>query len=180
MSSTTEQGAAPTRGRAPVAELLIGAFLVLLGAGVLLAAAELRGGNVTDPLGPRGFPTLLGLGFLCSGLAVAVQALRHSRHPVTSPVVADEDDDGPALKLRLLLASAAVVLYAVVLPVAGFLLTTIAFTAGMIRVQGGAAPKAYVAMVLGFPLAVYLLFQVVLGVPLPSGFFDPAMLLEGL
>lgn len=172
------KGPVEVRGRLPVTELVIGAILALVGVGVLLAAAELRGGSTTDPLGPRGFPTLLGIGFIGAGLAVALQALRRARRPAPdTQQTEDEDADGPALKLRLVLSSAAVVLYVVLLPVVGFFLTTIAFVAGMIRLQGGAAPRAYVAMVLGFPTAVYLLFRVLLRVPLPAGFFDPGVLL---
>lgn len=179
---TTDPEAPSTRGRSPLTDVVVGGVLLLVGVGVLLATAQLRGGGPTDPLGPRGFPGLLGVGFLLVGIAVIVSSVRNARRAGAGEVArdaGDEDDDGPALKLRLALASAAVVLYVVVLPVAGFLLTTAAFVAGVIWLQGGARTRPFVAMVIGFPAAVYVLFSVLLGVPLPPGVFDPVLLLGG-
>ncbi|MBA3309776.1 MAG: tripartite tricarboxylate transporter TctB family protein, partial [Nocardioidaceae bacterium] len=151
------------------------------GIGVILAAAQLKAGSTTDPLGPRGFPGLLGLGFLGAGVGLLVKTTLAGRRPADDVVSVmdlddDEEDEGPANRFRLVVAALAVIAYVLLLPYGGFLLTTGAFLAVMIKLQGGAALRPFVAMVIGFPVAVFLLFAVILGVPLPSGVFDPLLL----
>ena len=165
-----------------VTDLVLGGLLLAFGLVVVLAAAQLKAGSTTDPLGPRGFPLLLGLGFLGAGAGLLVKTVLTARRPADSVDalldLEDEEDDGPANRPRLVLGASAVVAYVLLLPYAGFLLTTAVFLAAMIRLQGGARPRAFVAMVVGFPTAVWLLFAVVLNVPLPSGVFDPLLLTD--
>lgn len=164
-------------------DLVLGAVLLAFGLVVALAAAQLKVGSTTDPLGPRGFPLLLGIGFVGAGIGLLVTTVVPSRAPADGverllQEEDDEQDDGPANRPRLVLGAAGVLAYVLVLPYGGFLLTTAVFLAGMIRLQGGAAPRAFLAMVLGFPTAVWLLFAVILNVPLPSGVFDPLLLTD--
>lgn len=172
------------RERLPVTDLVLGGVLLLVGVGLLLASAQLQAGSATDPLGPRGFPSLLGVGFVGSGIALLAKAALVARHPAAYVADADaehgdEEDHGPAMRSRLLLASLTIVAYVLVLPVGGFLLSTPAFITATIALQGGAARRSFIAMVVGFPIAVYLLFAVLLGVPLPTGVFDPLLLAGG-
>jgi hypothetical protein len=174
---STQSPATPIRERLPVTDLVLGGLLVLLGAGLYLASAQLQGGSPTDPLGPRGFPSLLSLGFVGSGVALLVRSVVAARLPGDRvPEVDDEEEQPPIALSRLLLASLGILGHVLVaLPVLGFLLGTIVFVAAMIAVQGGAARRSFIAMSLGFPVAVYLLFGVLLDVSLPIGMFfvDP-------
>lgn len=169
------------RERLPITDLVLGGVLLLIGVGLLVASAQLQAGNATDPLGPRGFPSLLGVGFIGAGIALLTKSALVARYPgahVEEVEDSEDEDQGPAARSRLLLACGTIVLYLLVLPVGGFLLSTPAFVAAMIVLQGGASRRSFIAMVVGFPIAVYLLFAVLLGVTLPTGVFDP-MLLAG-
>ena len=169
--------AAPPRERRPITDLVLGGLLLLIGVGLYLAAAQLQAGSATDPLGPRGFPSLLSLGFVGSGVGLLVKTGLAARRPGGYVEEVDDDEEqSPITVSRLLLASLGIIVYVLVaLPVLGFLLGTIIFVAVMIAVQGGAARRSFIAMSLGFPIAVYLLFGVLLDVPLPIGMFfvDP-------
>jgi hypothetical protein len=175
---STESPATPVRARPPITDLVLGGLVLLLGVGLYVAAAGLQGGSPTDPLGPRGFPSLLSLGFVGSGLGLLVRSVVAARRPGGSVAEVDDDEEeqAPIAVSRLVFASLAIIGYVLVaLPVLGFLLGTIVFVAALIAVQGGAARRSSIAMSLGFPVAVYLLFGVLLDVPLPIGMFfvDP-------
>lgn len=168
----------PTRQRLPIEDMVLGGLLLVIGLGLYLASAQLQGGSSTDPLGPRGFPSLLSLGFLGTGIALLVKSALVARNPdaYAEEEKDDEDEQAPIVRSRLLLAALGILVYVLVLlPILGFLLATIAFVAVMIAVQGGAARRSFIAMSLGFPIAVYLLFGVLLDVSLPIGMFfvDP-------
>ena len=161
---------------------VLGGVILLFGAGVLLAAAQLHAGTATDPLGPRGFPTLIGIGLLGSGLTLLATSILSLRSRAHEDHEADEDsaedeNDGRALRTRLVMSCAVIIAYVLVLPIAGFLLSTPAFVAAMIVLQGGASRLAFVTAVIAFPIVVYLLFAVLLGISLPTGLFDPMVLL---
>ncbi|MDQ3385158.1 MAG: tripartite tricarboxylate transporter TctB family protein [Actinomycetota bacterium] len=183
MSTAPPEPSAPRHGN--TTDLTLGALLLVFGIGVILAAAQLKAGSTTDPLGPRGFPGLLGLGFLGAGVGLLVKTTLAGRRPADDVVSVmdlagadEEEDDGPANRFRLVVAALAVIAYVLLLPYGGFLLTTSAFLAALIRLQGGVGLRPFIAMVLGFPTAVFLLFAVILGVPLPSGVFDPLLLTD--
>jgi putative tricarboxylic transport membrane protein len=167
----------PTRGRVPIQDMVLGGVLLAIGLGLYLAAAQLQGGSPTDPLGPRGFPSLLSLGFVGSGVALLVKSVLVARNPEAHVEEPDDDEEEEPLMLsRLLLASLGIIVYVIaLLPVLGFLLATVVFVAAMISVQGGAARRPFIVMSLGFPIAVYVLFGVLLDVSLPIGMFfvDP-------
>lgn len=174
------------RRRAQLVDLALAGVLLVIGAALLVGVSGLRGGNPADPLGPRGFPTLLTVGILVTGLVLAIKSAVALRHPDAFGAMAgtheaqdNSEDMGPVSHMRLALGSLGIILYAVLLPVAGFLVTSFLFIVGMIYVQGGAALRSVVVTSLGFPIALYLLLSTFLGISLPNGFFDPSSLLGG-
>jgi putative tricarboxylic transport membrane protein len=169
-------------------DIVLAGVLVLLGAGVLYAAAGFAAGTEADPLGPRGFPTVLGVGFIGCGIALLAKSLlsssrQHDESAETDPVAGPDDHDdsaerGSVQRKRLVLTCAAIAVYVVALSLAGFLLTTPVFVAALIMVQGGVRRVAFATTVVAFPIAVYLLFTVLLDVELPVGVFDPLSLVR--
>lgn len=165
----------PDLGSQPRAEIVIAGLLVLAGAGVLLAAFQQSSGTPSDPLGPRGFPAAIGAALACAGAALFGQTVLASRRrelPTQDPVSldeSDEPDDGPVSPTRLLVISVATLAYVAVLPVAGFLVSTPIALAAIMGLQGGVARRTFVLMMICFPLAIYGLFTLLLGVPLPAG-----------
>ncbi len=177
-----------TQGR--LVDPMVSGVLLLFGACVLYAAAQLQGGTETDPLGPRAFPTLIGIGFVGCGLALLIKSLAFRGHGEDGQGEFDEVEhaDGygdeleqePARRHRMLLACSVISLYTLALPILGFLLATIVFMAAMILLQGGARRRSFVTVVVLFPASAYVLFTVLLSVRLPAGFFDPISLMGRL
>ena len=171
---------------------VLAGVLLLFGVAVLYAAAQLGAGTESDPLGPRGFPTLLGAGFVGCGLALLAMSLFRRIGRRDEPAHAEDvedagdtypaggEDQKPVHRARLLFVSAAIVVYVVVLPILGFLLSSAIFVAMSIILQGGARRLAMLGAVVVFPIIVYVLFAVILGIRLPSGVFDPMLVVGRL
>jgi putative tricarboxylic transport membrane protein len=146
------------------ADRVVGAVLVCVGLGVLALTTGLATATAADPVGPRGFPLLLGLVVLGCGAALLIA-------PGES---ADEGQGRGALAPRQLLGAIGLTaLYLRVLEPAGYLLATPPYLAALLLLQGGVAPRAFLGTVVGLPVVLYLLFAVAMRVPLPMGPLEP-------
>ena len=146
----------------------VAAVLVCFGLGVLALTVGLPPATAADPVGPRGFPALLGLVVLACGAALAFGW-------GTAPADRDAAPRG-ALALRPLLGAIGLTaLYLAVLEPAGYLLATPPYLAALLLVQGRVTPRAFVFTVLGLPAVLYLLFAVAMRVPLPAGPLEPLL-----
>lgn len=158
------------------AQGVTGGVLVLVAIVVIAWSWQLPGGTKTDPVGPRGFPVLLGLGILACGAALLVPA----RFPATSLDAgarsggAAADDDGPVAPGRLVGGIVLTGLYIALLERLGYLVATALFLVAVLTLQGGVPRRTFVLTALGLPVALFLLFAWLMKVPLPLG------LLEGL
>ena len=135
--------------------------MAVVAAGFILAASRIQAGFLTDPLGSKTFPYLIGgVGLLCSLVLV---------------IRPDADPEWPTLKTWGALAVALVVLiaYAYALRPFGFLIPT-ALAAGILSYQIGPRPLPAVASGLGLSIGLFALFRYVLGLslaPWPRGWF---------
>ncbi len=116
--------------------------------------------------GPAFFPGLIGGAFLICGALLAVSALLDpARGPFATRPAWTRD---PLAVARAAGVLAAVVLYALLAPRLGFLLTVFLLTAGLLALMGVRARLiAPIALVL--PVALHYGFSVALRVPLPRG-----------
>lgn len=137
--------------------------LVGLGLGVLALAFQLPHATAADPVGPRGFPALLGLVVLVCGVTLGVVPQK----------AGDAEPRGALAPRPLFGAIGLTAAYLAVLEPAGYLLATPPFLAGLLLVQGRVAPRAFVLAVLGIPVVLYALFAVAMRVPLPPGPLEP-------
>jgi hypothetical protein len=141
--------------RVNIPDLAFAAFLIALGAFAFALASELTVGTAAA-MGPGYVPRGLAGIIMVYGVVLGLRAAFTGREPF--PVVAWRP---------LLLISAAVALFAVLLPVAGLALTSLAvvicsgFAAYDVRLRENA--------VLAVALAIFavLLFVMVLGLPIP-------------
>jgi putative tricarboxylic transport membrane protein len=146
--------------------------LVGLGVGVLALAFGLPPATVADPVGPRGFPALLGLVMLACGVALGAAA----RRAPPAGVPEEDTEARGALALRPLFGAIGLTaVYLAVLEPAGYLLATPPYLAALLLVQGRVAPRAFVLTVLGVPAVLYVLFAVAMRVPLPPGPLEPLL-----
>lgn len=154
-------------------DVVLGALVSLGGLALTRAALELPAGTVNDPLGPRGLPLLLGIGFAVSGAVLAATALGAAPRGTDSTEVSADDARAPYSWRRVSGAVAASIAYVLVFVPLGALLATIGYAIALLRLQGRTTRREVAAVAIAFPLGVYLLFDVVLSVPLPAGLLEP-------
>jgi putative tricarboxylic transport membrane protein len=121
-----------------------------------LLAGGFRVGFLTDPIGPRALPWLASL---LLGVGGAMMIARPG--PTPASIAAP-------MRANVSLAIGAFVMYAIVLPLAGFVLSTALLMAVLARFYGGRWVQGIAAGVI-FSGSLWLLFARALGVPLPLG-----------
>jgi len=157
-------------------ELVLGALVLLGGLAVIGAALELPPGSATDPLGPRGFPLLLGAGLAACGAALIVASVRVAGIDAAATTVTTDDEVRlPYSWRRVGGAVAATVVYVLALVPLGALLSSMGYALALLLLQGGTGRREAAVTVVAFPLFVYVLVDVLLGVPLPPGPLEPLL-----
>ena len=148
------------------ADRVVAAILVCFGLGVLALAYQLPPATAADPVGPRGFPTLLGIVLVACGVGLAVG------RPTAA---ADAEERGSLAPRPLLGAIVLTALYLAVLEPAGYLLATPPYLAALLLVQGRVTARAFLLTVVALPATLYALFAVLMRVPLPMGPLEPLL-----
>lgn len=161
-------------------ELFLGALVLLCGLAVIRAGLELPPGSETDPLGPRGFPLLLGAGLAACGAALIVASVRVTGPDAATTVPTDDEARRPYSWRRVSGAVAATVVYVFALVPLGALLASMGYALALLLLQGGTGRREAAVTVVAFPLFVYVLVDVLLGVPLPAGPLEPLLRRLGL
>jgi putative tricarboxylic transport membrane protein len=136
---------------------IFGAVMMVLALGYFLSAASIQTSFISDPVGPRVFPYLV-------GSVVMVCAV----YMVIKP---DPDADWPGVSMALHMAVALAVLvgYALVIRPLGFILPTIV-AAGVLSYLISPRPGPAMVAGVGLGFGLYGLFALVLGLglhPLP-------------
>ena len=145
-------------------ELLIGSGIVALGIFILVKATgfpTLAGGYP----GPGLFPQMLGILLILSGGVVVVQQVQEKAWPRwPRPLIQRE-------RINALLVLLSVVAYLVLVEYGGFVLTVSLLLVGLMTSLG---VRLRIGMLVGIGLALstYLLFNKLLGVPLPRGLVE--------
>jgi putative tricarboxylic transport membrane protein len=130
-----------------------------------------------DPLGPKAFPALVGVGLIASALLLLLEhrhKVRAKPHSVSRPA-ADEPGtnaagDAPRHNPLILVGVAAwTALYYTCFERVGYLVATTVFLFGLLSYFHRKRHKTNIAVALGFTLVFDLLFSLVLGVPMPAG-----------
>lgn len=137
-----------------------------------LAAAAPKSEFTHDAIGPWAIPVTLAIAIIVLGLLQAVRSYRLLRSMGrVGPHEGSEDEPGhPAVPVRAFAFIAAGLAYPFLLPVLGFLLTTIPLVAAGLWALHFRRPVPLVIATVSFTVIVYLLFAVVLGIRLPPGF----------
>ncbi|MFN3293093.1 MAG: tripartite tricarboxylate transporter TctB family protein [Gemmobacter sp.] len=139
---------------------ILGAVLMVLALGYLLSAATIQTSFISDPVGPRIFPYIIGSVVLLCALFLVVKPDPEVEWP------------GPGMALKMLLALVVLVAYAQTVRPLGFILPTIV-ASGVLSylISPRAVPAALAGLGLG--LGLYGLFKLVLGLglhPWPNAF----------
>lgn len=145
-------------------DLIIACATAVLGAAYLMATWSLQTVPIGDPLGPRAYPAMIGIGLLIAAAMIFLETRRTARAPV-------EDAEPPPLlpSRKVLAAIAGTLLFVLLFEPLGFPLASSLYLFAMMTAFHPGRHVVNAAVAIGFTLAAYLLFQLLLGVFLPSG-----------
>lgn len=163
---------------------LIGSLaFVALGIFMLVVALNYPPTKVTfDAIGPKGFPIVIGSLFIIGGAFQSVRSILFIRRfGVIGPSEGtDDEEEYPSSALRGFLFIVGAFVYLALLPFIGFLiLTPIAVFGALWSLQYRPWWKGLLIAVI-FTIVGFLVFGVVLSVPLPQGFLAPVLFALGI
>ena len=139
-----------------MSDRIFGVFGILLAIGFAISALAIEESFLSDAVGPKAFPLIIAA---ILGISSAIIALRPDAEPEWPPFA------------RLVEIGASVVvmiLYAQLLPVAGFVLAT-AFAAAYLAWRLGSGPIEAALTGIGTSVGIYVIFHLVLGLSLARG-----------
>ena len=129
--------------------------------------------QIGDPLGPKVFPYLIGIGLLVSASWLLLETLQAGKADAADPQeLADHTDLGPEDNRHLLVIAgviAWIAFYFALFEPVGFLLATPIFLLGLMAYFNRNKWVANVLTSVLFPAGTYFLFSKVLGVNLAKG-----------
>jgi putative tricarboxylic transport membrane protein len=140
------------------ADRVWGAIILVLGTAYLVEGVRIPPPAIGDPLGPRTFPTVLGVAMLACGAVLLFRPARREGRVLERRLVL------PVLSLAVLLVA-----YALSLAPLGYPLATFLFMILAARMMGERSLMWTMPIALGFSIGVYLLFTRFLTIPLPPG-----------
>lgn len=152
----------------------------LLGLALFVLSGDLRQGSIPDPIGPDGWPKLLGGTLMIAMGANIFRRLMSWRASQDNMVLSDGGKDDvqgrPATVLRPALMLIAAAVWMLVVPSTGFIVATTALLiAGLLLMQVRSPAKLLLVPIL-FSLIAWLLFGALFGVRLPAGPIEQGLL----
>ena len=157
--------------RALRADLGLAVTVIVVAAIYLHADYGLRQASLGDPLGPKAFPALVGGGLILSAVLLMFETWA-KRRALAETHVEPHSSDQKHVILVLLGMIVWTGIYYYFFETAGYLIATPIFLLGLLSYFNKGKHLTNVSVAAGFTAVVYLLFSVLLGVPLPSGPFD--------
>lgn len=139
-----------------MSDRIFGVFGVLLAIGYVIAAGQIKESFLSDAVGPKAFPYIIATIF---GLASAVIALRPDPDPVWPPL---------GQFVEIMAAVVVMIIYAQMLPIAGFVFAT-AFAAAYLSWRLGSSIVGACLTGVGTSVGIYVVFHLVLGLSLARG-----------
>ena len=138
---------------------VFGLVMTLLALGYIVSATQTQTSFLTDPVGPKGFPILIGIVWAVSSIFMVLRPEPEPDWPVTRTFVA------------LAFSVTILIVYAFALRPLGFLLPT-AVTAGILSYQISPHLKRAALAGTGLSIGLFIIFKYALGlglVPFPKG-----------
>jgi putative tricarboxylic transport membrane protein len=141
-----------------MSDRIFGVVGILIAIGYVIAALAIEESFLSDAVGPKAFPLIIAAILGLSSLAIVLRP--------------DPEPHWPALGRLVEIAAAIVVmvLYAEMLPVAGFVIAT-AFAAAYLAWRLGSSVIEAVLVGIGTSVGIYVIFHLVLGLSLARGPF---------
>lgn len=145
-----------TAGGNTMSDRILGGTIILLSLFYIWAASQTQISFISDPVGPRTFPMIIGALLTVCGAVIVMRP--------------DPEPDWPALsRIGEIMAGAAVlVAYSFALPEAGFVLST-AIAASYLSWRLGSRPLEAIISGIAISVGIYVVFHLILGLSLARG-----------
>jgi len=150
-----------------VGDVLLGVCVAIGAAVYLYADARLPALAIGDPMGPRAFPALIGIGLMASGLLLFGEVWRRRRIAGAVTVAADPVERRSRRILAAMTAWTA--LYYFAFERIGYVIATLVYLFALLAFFNRDRWWINAACAAGFTLAAYALFTFFLQVVLPRG-----------
>ena len=151
----------------PARDVGFAVAVIAIAAVYLVADMSVASVQMSDPVGPRAFPALVGTGLLASGVLLLWQTLRRGREPGNVPAAGAT----PGRPLVLLGVAGWTALYYVAFVPVGYLIATAVYVFGLLAVFHPRRWAVNTAVTLGLTLACYGTFAKFLRIAMPKGWF---------
>lgn len=156
--------------RVSKADVWLAVCVMVMACAYLYADARLPAERIGDPLGPKAFPALVGIGLLLSGFLLLLENWRKRKSPDEAPGAKPSLAPGARHQSWILVAMAVwMALYYSVFTRLGYMVSTVVFLLGLLSYFHRGRHVANVTIAVGFTVVFDLLFSRFLGVPLPTG-----------
>lgn len=145
---------------------LTGLVSLALGIVYFIATMMLPESAVSDPIGPRAFPTIVAVGMILVGLLLVLkkEPLTEKNKAVIFDLPAEK-----GLVVNIAYTCVAGLVFGLILDPVGYLLSSFLFMTAMMFITNGMRPFYNLAIGLTFALVTYGLFFGLLSVSLPRG-----------
>jgi len=145
---------------------LTGLFSIAFGVMYALMAYMLPDATIGNPMEPKLFPLMLGIGVIICGVLLLVS---ESKKKSTTKETKEVKSKGLSHDSKLIIYTCAVAfIYALLFERIGYVLSTIAFMNAMLFVLNGKENwKTNVIVSVAFSIGVYVIFLKLLAIPLP-------------
>jgi putative tricarboxylic transport membrane protein len=146
---------------------------ILLTAVYFYATSQIPTLEIGDPLGPKAFPRLLGIGMVITA-AMLIGEMWRARKTATSPDTAADTAPGAAPEgkghyLVIMAVVAATFVYFLVFEKLGYIISTTIFLIGLTAYFNRGKWKANVLTAVLYSVGSYIMFVKLLGTTLPAG-----------
>jgi putative tricarboxylic transport membrane protein len=161
-------------------DLAVCAAFFLFGLAIFVLSGDIRQGSIHDPIGPDGWPKLLGAVLMLAMGANILRRLASWRSDGSNMVLSDGDKDDmpgePGSFLRALAMLAGGFGWVFAVKWTGFIVATAAVFALGMALMKVRTPGKLVVLPLLLSLGIWLLFGVLFGIRLPAGPIEHALL----
>ncbi|MCA0206125.1 tripartite tricarboxylate transporter TctB family protein [Pararhodobacter sp.] len=135
------------------ADRIFGLVMMLVALGYLFSATHIQTSFLSDPVGPRIFPYLIGGGVILCSLVLVIRPDANAEWP------------GLGTVLQLVIALAVLIGYASAVRPLGFIIPT-AVAAGVLSYQINPKPVSALLTGVGLSVGLFVLFKMILGLGL--------------
>jgi putative tricarboxylic transport membrane protein len=143
--------------------------IVFLGAGYLYSTWLIKSIRIGDPVGPKVFPIIVGIGIILSALGLLFESWREARSAKTRDEATKAEGPSPHNIPAVAAVIAWMALYVILMEPLGFMIACTTFLLGMMAYFHRNHWATNIAVSVIFSVTIYTVLTKLLQAPLPPG-----------